>query len=317
MNLVKRQLEELLKIDAPLTRKEDFAALWGEAVEKTLSHDIKLNAKLSDYPLEHIKIYDTIFHGLDDTPVRSWVMLPETIGNKPCPVVVHFHGGGGHRGYPLDYLHWMMNGYAVISMDFRQQGGLTGSNTPMMRCGANSFAVMNILDYRSYHLYHSWTDALLSLRIAEQFEEMDENNIVVTGTSQGGGTSLVMAALRPDIVKVCLSAVPSYCWWERRIFIRSACAADISLFIAKNQELEETVYNTMSYYDVINFVDRIKCPVLMSCGMKDASTPPDCVYAAYNKIVSEKYMQNYSAGGHSLEPATKEYWMRFLKERIG
>lgn len=317
MNLIKQQVEELSRIDAPLTRKEDFASLWEDAVEKTKQHDIKLETTLSDYPLDNVKIYDTIYHGLDNTPVRSWIMIPENKDNKPCPVVVHFHGGGGHRGYPVDYLHWIMNGYAVISMDFRQQGGLTGSNTSMMRCGASSFAIMNILDYRSYHLYHSWTDCLLSLRIAEQFEEMDESNIVLTGTSQGGGTALVMAALRPDLVKICLSAVPSYCWWERRIFIRSACAGDISQFLVKHPDKEETVYNTMSYYDVINFVDRIKCPVLMSCGMKDPATPPDCVYAAYNKITSEKHMQNFSAGGHSLEPSTKEFWLRSLKERIG
>ncbi len=315
MNQIKQQLEELAKIDAPLTRNADFGDFWQTAVEKTNQHDIKLEAHPSDYPLDNVNIFDTVFHGLDDTPVRSWVMLPEMKAKRKCPVVVHFHSGGGHRGYPVDFLHWIMNGYAVVSMDFRQQGGLTGSNTPLIRCGANSFSVMNILDYRSYYLYHAWTDALISLRVAEQFEEMDENNIVVTGSSQGGGTSLAMAALRPDIVKVCLAAVPSYCWWERRIFIRSACAADISRFIELNPEFEETVFNTMSYYDVINFVDSIQCPVIMSCGMKDEQTPPDCVYAAYNKIKSEKFIHNYSAGRHTIEPSTREHWLRFLKER--
>jgi cephalosporin-C deacetylase len=316
MNLIKQQIDDLLKIDAPLTRKADFGEFWAQAIAKVDAHDIKLETKLSDYPLGNIKVYDSSFRGLDDTPVRCWVMLPETKAKTPCPVIVHFHGGSGHRGNPTDFLHWLVNGYAVVSMDFRQQGGLTGSNTPMMRCGADSFAVMNLLDYRSYYLYHAWTDALICLRVAEQVEELDENTIVVSGSSQGGGTSLAMASLRPNLISACLASVPSYCWWERRIFIRSACAADIARFIQRNPQYEETVFNTMSYYDVINFVDRITCPVVISCGMKDDKTPPDCVYAAYNKIRSEKTIHNYSCGGHTLEPRELENWLRFLKTRL-
>jgi cephalosporin-C deacetylase len=315
MRLIQQQLEELGHLDVPLTREEDFASFWDMAVKKVKKHDVTLSMKLSDYPLKGVKIFDSIFHGLDGTPVRCWIMLPETAKPETCPVMVNFHGGGGHRGYPPWFLHWIMNGYAVISMDFRQQGGLTGSNTPLTRSSANSFSVMNILDYRSYYLYHAWTDALLSVKIAGQLEEIDRSKIVVSGLSQGGGTSLVMAALNPDI-SVCLAAVPSYCWWERRIFIRSACAADISRFIACNPEYEETVYKTMSYYDVINFADRIKCPVTVSCGLKDELTPPDCVYAAYNKIRSEKYIHNYSAGGHTLEPVELERWLRFLDHKF-
>lgn len=315
MNQIRQQLEELAKIDAPLTRGRDFDAFWNEAVEKTRRHDVGLETKLSDYPLDQVRIYDSVFHGLDGTPVRCWVMIPE-IMKKPCPVVVNFHGGGCHRGNETDFLPWILNGCAVVSMDFRQQGGLTGSNTPLMRCGEKSFSVMNILDYRSYYLYHAWTDALLSLRIAEQFEELDENRIVVTGGSQGGGTSLVMSALRPDLVKICLAAVPSYCWWERRIFIRSACAMDIAGFIRRYPQYEETVFHTMTYYDVINFADKIECPVMVSCGLKDEQTPPDCVYSAYNKIRSEKYIHNYSSGGHTIEPAELENWLRFVKKRL-
>jgi cephalosporin-C deacetylase len=208
-----------------------------------------------------------------------------------------------------------MAGFGVIAMDFRQQGGTTGSNTPLKRCGANSFAVMNIEDYKSYYLYHAWSDALISVKLSRLIPEINADKIVVAGGSQGGGTALTMAALDKRIA-LCFAAVPSFCWWERRIFIRSACAADISKFIERYPEKTETVFNTMTYYDVVNFVDKIECPVLASCGMKDESTPPDCVYAAYNKIKSEKYIDNYPAGGHTIEPQTTENWLRFARERL-
>jgi cephalosporin-C deacetylase len=200
-------------------------------------------------------------------------------------------------------------------MDFRMQGGRTGSNTPMDRCGAGSFAVSNIENYKSYYLYHAWTDALIAVGLTKIIPETDPDKVLVCGSSQGGGTSLVMSSLDRSI-KLCLAAVPSYCWWERRIEIRSACAADISKYIEKNPGSLENVYNTMSYYDVTNFVDKIECPVMVSCGFNDEATPPDCVYAACNKIKSEKYVNNYPAGGHTMEPQEIENWLNFARERL-
>jgi cephalosporin-C deacetylase len=316
MKLIQQQIDNLKTIDIPLSKKDNFDSFWADAVEKVNNHNPEPNMTLlDDYPLNGVDVYDTIFHGLDGTPVKSWVILPEKAKKEPVPAVVWFHGGGGSRHRPFQHNHWVAAGYAVIAMDFRQQGGQTGSNTPLKRCGGNSFALMNIEDYKSYYLYHAWTDALLSVKLTEKIPEIDQNRVAVGGGSQGGGTALTMASLNHNI-SICLAAVPSFCWWERRIQIRSACAADISGYIAKNPDSLENVYNTMSYYDVTNFVDKIKCPVMASCGFQDQATPPDCIYAAYNKITSEKYINNYPAGGHVLEQKETENWLRFLRERL-
>jgi cephalosporin-C deacetylase len=315
MYFICKQLEDLQKIDATLTRQNDFDSFWHDAVKKVKKHDLKLKTVLYDYPLNDVTIYDTVFHGLDGTPIESWVILPRQAANNPVPAVVWFHGGGGRRERPFDYLHWLMAGFAVIVMDFRQQGGHTGSNTPMDRFGADSFAVMNIEKHDSYYLYHAWTDAMLSIRIAEQIPEIDPARIVVAGSSQGGGTAMVMAALNNNI-SICLAMVPSFCWWDRRVFIRTGCGKDLAHFIERYPDKMETVFKTMSYYDVINFADKIKCPVMVSCGLKDEATPPECVYAAYNKITSEKYIHNYPFGGHVIEPLEIEKQLRFIRERL-
>lgn len=317
MRLISQKIDELQKIDIPLSRENDFNSFWSEAVEKANNFDsAPVMLRLDDYPLENVIVYDTTFHGLDGTPVKSWGLLPEKVQHETVPAIIWFHGGGASKGKPFEHLHWVAAGFAVIVMDFRQQGGQTGSNTPMSRCGASSFAIMNIENYKSYYLYHAWTDALLAVKLTEQIPQIDSDKVVVAGCSQGGGTALVMAALNKR-VKLCLAAVPSYCWWERRIELRSACAADIARYIERYPDSIENVYYTMSYYDVTNFVDRIQCPVMMSCGFQDQATPPDCVYAAYNKIKAEKYMHNYPSGGHTLEPKEIENWLSFVRERLG
>lgn len=314
MKLIKQQIKELEKIDIPLSKKKDFDYFWIEAAEKVKEHAPELKmTELRGYPLENITVYDSSFHGLDRTPIKTWILLPKR--EKDVPVIIWFHGGNRSREKPFNHLHWVAAGFAVIVMDFRQQGGQTGSNTPMTRCGANSFAVMNIENYKSYYLYHAWTDALIAVKLADIIPGINPEKIAVAGSSQGGGTAMVMASLN-DKIKLCLAAVPSYCWWEKRIAIRSGCAGDISTYIEKNPDSIENVYNTMSYYDVINFVDKIKCPIMVSCGFKDQDTPANCVYSAYNKIKSEKFMNNYPAGGHTLEPREIENWLRFTRKRL-
>jgi len=311
MRLIAKQIDALEKIDVPLSKQDDFDSFWEYTLEKVDKHNPELKMKeLSDYPLKEVTVYNSVFHGLDQTPIKTWILLPGKVLTENVPVIVWFHGGNRSREEPFNHLYWLAAGFAVIAMDFRQQGGQTGSNTPMTRCGGHSFSVMNIENYKSYYLYHAWTDALIAIKLAEMVPGIDREKVAVAGSSQGGGTALVMAALNHQI-NFCLAAVPSFCWWEKRISIRSGCAKDIAAYIEKNPDNIENVYRTMSYYDVINFVDKIKCPVVFSCGFNDQDTPASCVYAAYNKISSKKIMHNYPAGGHTLEPKEIENWLRF------
>jgi cephalosporin-C deacetylase len=60
----------------------------------------------------------------------------------------------------------------------------------------------------------------------------------------------------------------------------------------------EAVCRTLSYFDNLNHASRITCPVLVSCGLKDAVSPPDCIYAAYNRIQAPKEMAAYPFAEH-------------------
>ena len=175
---------------------------------------------------------------------------------------------------------------------------------------------MNIENYQSYYLYHAWTDCMLATKLAALVPEIDEERMVVAGPSQGGGSALVMAALLNEQIKLCLAAIPSYCYWDKRIDVRSASGGKISNFIYRYPNKAEIVYNTMTYYDVINFVDRIKCQVVVSCGLKDEAVPAECIYAAFNKINAPKQINVYAAGGHTMEPDETENWLRWARKSV-
>jgi len=59
------------------------------------------------------------------------------------------------------------------------------------------------------------------------------------------------------------------------------------------------VEQTWSYYDCINFADKIKCPILVNIGLNDDVCPPETGYAVFNAIGSpEKKLYAYPGHGH-------------------
>ena len=127
----------------------------------------------------------------------------------------------------------------------------------------------------------------------------------------GDGTSLIMAALEPRIA-LCLPAVPSYCCWERRIFTRTASGGDIAKYIERFPEKLEQVHRVMSYFDALNMVDKIKCPVKMQVSLRDSAAPADCAFAAYNRITAPKSVKVNYFGEHG--DIDLWQWMKELKE---
>jgi hypothetical protein len=71
----------------------------------------------------------------------------------------------------------------------------------------------SIVDPLDNYFYHVFTDQLLWVKTMFNLPFVDTKKVAVMGASQGGGTSLIMAALEPRIA-LCRPAVPSYCCWE-------------------------------------------------------------------------------------------------------
>ena len=126
---------------------------------------------------------------------------------------------------------------------------------------------------------------------------------------------MVAAALNPRVA-LCLANVPSFCWWEKRVQGRTACASTIAEYVRRYPDAAERVFQTLSYYDVLHFADRIRCPLLGSCGLKDTSTPPDCVFAAFNKVRSEKRIEIYPFGGHEVRGVHVEKELAWLRSHL-
>lgn len=283
MNILDRELAELEKVAVPPTREPDFDAFWEKTLRRVRKAALRVAWKPVAYPIGSMEVRDLVFRGLDGTKVRAWYILPRHRGRK-VPVVISYHGAGGSRANPAAHAPWTAMGYAVIAHDYRLQGGATGSESGFTAGNAkNGWFTLGLFEREGHYLFHSATDALRVVDVALGLPEIDPRRVAVHGGSQGGGTALTVAALRPE-VGLCLADVPSNCWFEKRLFDEAGGVGEMVGYLKNHPDRIPLVLRNLSYFDNLNLAERITCPVLVSCGLRDPVCPPPNVYAAYNRI---------------------------------
>jgi cephalosporin-C deacetylase len=171
-----------------------------------------------------------------------------------------------------------------------------------------------ILDPATYYYRRVFTDAVRAIEAARAHESIDGARIAVSGGSQGGGISLAAAALDPT-VGVAMPDVPFLCHYRVATQITDRDPyAEIARFCQIHRGSVERVFQTLSYFDGVNFAAHARARALFSVGLMDDICPPRTVFAAYNHYRGPKEIRvweyNRHEGGQSYQNLEK---MRFLK----
>lgn len=304
------------------TRQEpiDFEAFWTQTLNE--ARKFSLNAKFDpfDSGLRLIETFDVTFSGYNGQAIKGWLLLPRQ-RNGLLPCIVEYIGYGGGRGLPLDWLLWSNAGYAHFVMDTRGQGSVwrTGDTPDPEPDGANpqvpGFMTRGILHPDTYYYRRVFTDAVRAIAAARSHPAIDAKRIVVTGGSQGGGIALAVAGLVPDLCAA-MPDVPFLCHYRRATeIIDTYPYQEIATFCQRHRGKIDTVFNTLAYFDGVNFAARAQCPALFSAGLMDDICPPSTVFAAYNHYAGPKQIKvwpyNHHEGGESFQSVEK---VKFLQK---
>lgn len=281
----------------------DFDIFWQKTLDETRSFPLKAKFTPVDFGLKTVDVYDVTFSGYQGQPVKGWFLIPHGT-DSPLPCVVEFIGYGGGRSFPYDWLVWSSCGYAHFIMDTRGQGSNKkhGDTPDMESIPANSqapgFMTRGILSPETYYYRRVFADAIRAVEAARSFPLVDAAKIIVTGRSQGGGISLAVVGLDPSIY-VAMPDVPFLCNYRRAIEITDASPySEITQFCKTQRQHAEQVFNTLSYFDGMNFAVRSKAKALFSVALMDKTCPPSTVYSAYNHYVGEKSIQIWPHNDH-------------------
>jgi cephalosporin-C deacetylase len=296
-------LEQLEAYRPARNEPADFDAFWAATLDEARSQPLAASFEQVDYHLRLIESYDVTFNGFGAQPIKGWLLLPRE-RNGPLPCLVEYIGYGGGRGFPIDWLLWASAGYAHFVMDTRGQGSAwrNGATPDLYAGGGNStipgFMTQGILDPRHYYYRRVFTDAVRAVEAARSHPAIDPQRVGVLGGSQGGGISLAVAGLVPDLALV-MPDVPFLCHYRRATeIIDTSPYNEISRFCQRHRDKIETVFHTLSYFDGVNFAVRARARALFSVALMDTICPPSTVYAAYNHYAGPKQMRVYPYNNH-------------------
>ncbi|MEM2737338.1 MAG: acetylxylan esterase, partial [Thermoproteota archaeon] len=144
-----------------------------------------------------------------------------------------------------------------------------------------------------------YMDCFRASKLLTEMECVMNDRIGVMGMSQGGGLTLVTVALNGKMA-LALSEEPFLCHFERAVEVTTTDPyLEISRYLKTRPNDFEKVFETLSYFDAMNFAPDIKCPILMSVGLFDVTCPPSTVFATFNHIASKnKELAIYHGAGH-------------------
>ena len=128
--------------------------------------------------------------------------------------------------------------------------------------------------------------------------------------------SIAVAALAPE-VWAALPDVPFLCDFPRSTqIVETDPYCEIVRYLKIHRDQVDTVFSTLSYFDVAALARWAKAPALFSVALMDQLCPPSSVYAAYNGYGGEKriveYPFNDHEGGQLYHQALQLKWLASL-----
>ena len=300
-------IDELRTYRSDTPEPADFDAFWRDTVAAARAAGGETAVTPLADQLPHVRVDDVTFPGADGAPIKAWLSRP-AVADGPLPIVVQFQGYGGGRQLPFEHTFWPSAGYAHLMMDTRGQGSSWGSGGDTADPSGSSAAVpgfmtQSILDPEHYYYRRVFADAVCAVDAARELPGIDPSKVFVAGGSQGGGITIAVAGLVPELAGA-MPDVPFLCHYRRATAITDEYPyKEISQYLSVHREHEERAFETLAYFDGVSFARRATAPGLFSVALMDMVCPPSTVFAAYNaygEIAGDvaKRIEVYPFNGH-------------------
>ncbi len=304
--------EQLKTYKPERTEPAGFDAFWQATLADARTTPLASHTHFAPYDtgMRTIETFDVTFPGFGGQPIKGWLQMPKHRAG-PLPCIVQYLGYGGGRGFPTDSLVWSSAGYAHFIMDTRGQGSAwsPGDTADVEPAGSNpqfpGFMTRGVLKPETYYYRRVFTDAVRAVEAVRTHPAIDGARIAITGGSQGGGITLAVAGLLPNVVAA-MPDVPFLCHYRRATEITSANPyEEISHYCQIHRDHVDAVFDTLSYFDGVNFAARATAKALFSTGLMDEICPPSTVFAAYNHYAGPKEIRawryNHHEGGSTFQ----------------
>lgn len=236
-----------------------------------LSREYKMNLD------ELVKPESVWYSSSDGLKIHAWY-LPAGAGKSPSPAVIWPHGGPSWQVFDAwsPYLQSIsQSGFAVLAPNFR---GSTGYGT--------EFRNMNLSDIGGGDL----EDVVAGAKWLAKHPEVDKSKIAIMGGSYGGFMTLMALTKKPEVFAAGIAIVPVTDWLEMYGLSDAAFRKWIEEMFEGPPEKKEQSYRDSS---PVNYVSKIKAPVLISCGRNDSRCPIQPIEKFVKKLEKMKHPHEF------------------------
>ncbi len=289
---------------------EDFIKFWEDGRTAVALNKIEV-ARIDDRTTGAYTSYFITVDVLDNEKLYGFLTIPSGVG--PFPIYVSMPGAGAGISEPM--IEWAERGVIGLCMNVHKYPTQLG-NEKMREAYDEMRKTMfyPLADSENRDKYH-FRNVILGLDRAityvAQLPQANRKNLVLDGSSQGGGLALIMAGFN-SYVTAAAANVPA---------MADQCAAKFNRVPGWPGIVDPNKPKTAEvapYYDVANFARYIKVPVLVSAGFIDMVCSPSSVYAAFNQIKEgPKEMFAMPRVGHAITKAYIEKKTPWVESQLG
>ncbi len=294
----------------PFDRERDFDSFWKDSI-----------AELKKIPMEprfdHRKhqgafnVHVVSFKGFNRATVQGELFIPRDVKKPRASIIIpDYNRNGQFAGYPLDremaYFFLRLRGHDMIKAE-------PGAEQPR----SPGYMVDNITEIESYYLRGIYLDAYRAIDTLRLNSGLDLSVVGMMGKGLGAAATVFAASFSTRVAAVVLDT-PSFCYLPRSQNISTGDAStEINEFLEQHRNKKKLVKKNLSYFDALNFSDRIEVPALVTVGFRDTISPPECVFALFNHLLCDKTIEVYpDSGNNAGDEAQFRKSIAWLKERI-
>lgn len=307
------------------TRADDFWSYWQNGLDElaSVAPAYTIVQEMTDYSTDARKVYLVEMKSVPDTrggtPVTIRGYYAEPTADGTFPTIIHYLGTDGGSSTP-----WCMGGddnptYCEFILSVRGQ----------MLNNRDPYKDDNIYgsDYYSYewgdtakHYYRgAYLDCVRAIDFVKSRSKVDVNNIFAAGGSQGGCFTYVAAGLSGAFRAIAPSITGHADFVDGMKIVNWPRAKFLAAQETKGMtDDERDAFN--AYYDVMNFSERITCPVITSFSLQDVTDPPHTNIAPYNLLTNvadadKEYIINAFLG-HATASDWSAKYLAFFKKHM-
>jgi len=304
-----------MSISPTVENPADFVDFWNKAKEEAAT--VPIDATMDLIPercTEKVNVYHV---SLQNFRTRSRIYgilsMPKKEGKYPALLKVP---GAGVRPYGPD-LGTAEQGVIVLEIGIH---GVPVNMDPEVYGDLGSAALSGYWNYNMEHRdRYYYKRVYLGCVRANDFlvslPQFDGVNLGVSGGSQGGALSIITAALDPR-VKYLAAFYPALS--DVTGYLKGRAGGWPHMFDKNNlpyNNMKEK-FETVKYYDVVNFARQLKVPGFYSWGFNDETCPPTSMYAAYNVIKAPKELYLALETGHWTYPEQREKFNNWIIQKL-